>query len=340
MTKGHAAMKHFIGLDAHSKTCMFVAVDGRGRQTMAQRVKTGEKAILDVVRSFSGKKALTFEESHLSKWLYTLLKPEVDDLVVCDPAYVYRKKGPKDDYPDTLHLAQQLRGNFLEPVFHEDNFFSDLRNEVSAYVDLVRDSVRLKNRYKALFRGEAIETKGSKIYRLEDRIKEISSQSARFVAEGLFKRIEIFEEQRALYSSRFEEYAGKYPEIRCLATIPGIAETRASIIAAIVCSPRRFENKHRFWAYCMLVKYDKRSDDCSYGKEKTRGNRILKDVFMGAAESVLQKGNALKQIYDDTKSKGLDHRAAKKNLARRIAAIALAVMKRRSPYKEQENIET
>lgn len=188
-------MKHFIGLDAHSKTCMFVVVDGRGRQTMAQRVKTGEKTILGVVRSLLGKKALVFEESHLSKWLYTLLKPEVDNLVVCDPAYVYRKKGPKDDYPDTLHLAQQLRGNFLEPVFHEDNFFSELRDEVSAYIDLVKDSVCLKNRYKALFRSEAHETNGSKIYRCEDRIQELSSQSAQFVAQGFFKRIQILEEQ-------------------------------------------------------------------------------------------------------------------------------------------------
>lgn len=333
-------MKHFIGLDAHSKTCMFVAVDGRGRQTMAQRVKTGEKTILNVVRSLPGKKALVFEESHLSKWLYTLLQPEVDDLVVCDPAYVARKKGPKDDYPDTLHLAQQLRGNFLERVFHESNFFSELRDEVSAYIDLVRDLVRLKNRYKALFRCEALETEGTKIYSREARIEELSSKTARFVASGLFKRIQIFDEERTLYHKRFNEYAAKYPEIRCLATIPGIAETRATIIAAIVCSPKRFENKFKFWSYCMLVKYDQRSDDCSYGKRQTPGNRILKDVFIGAAESVLQRGSELKRIYDNTRAKGSDHRAAKKNLARKIAAIALAVMKRKSPYKEQEKEET
>lgn len=307
---------------------------------MVQRVKTSEKTILSVVRSLSGKKALVFEESHLSKWLYALLTREVDNLVVCDPAYVHRKKGPKDDYPDTLHLAQQLRGNYLEPVFHEHNFFSELRDEVSAYMDLVEDLVSLKNRYKALFRCQAIDTEGSKIYSQEDRIKELSSNSTRFVAEGVFKRIGVLEDEKALYQERFKEYTNRYTEIRCLATIPGIAEIRASIIAAIVCSANRFENKHKFWAYCMLVKYDQRSDDQSYGKKKPPGNRILKDVFMGAAESVLQNADPLKRIYDDDRAKGLDHRASKKNLARKIAAISLAVMKRRSPYKEQENIET
>ena len=66
---------------------------------------------------------------------------------------------------------------------------------------------------------------------------------------------------------------------------------------------------------------------------------VLKNVFIGAAECVIQKGNPLKQIYDNARTKGLDHRAAKKNLARRIAAIALAVMKRKSPYQEREKIE-
>ena len=332
-------MKHFIGVDAHSKTSTFVSVDGKGRQTMVRIVKTSESELLKVVRSLSGKKALVFEESHLSKWLYTLFKSEVDNLVVCDPSYVNRKQGPKDDYPDTLHLAQQLRGNFLRAVFHEDNFFSELRFEVSAYLDLVRDLTRLKNRYKALFRCEAIETDGSRIYSEERRIKELSSQSNQYVATGLFQSLRLFEEHKALYRKRFKEYGEKYPEIGFLSTIPGIAETRASIIAAIVCSPQRFDNKHKFWAYCMLVKYTQRSDDRDYGKKNPRGNRVLKDVFMGAAESVLLKKSDLKEVYDEARAKGVDHRTAKKNLARKIAAIALAVMKRKGPYEEQKKVE-
>jgi len=114
-------MRNYIGLDAHSKTCMFVVLDAKGRQTAVQRIKTGESEIVRFVRSVKGKKALTFEESHLSKWLFTVLKDEVDELVVCNPAFVHRRRGSKDDYPDTLHLAQQLRGNFLTPVFHQDN---------------------------------------------------------------------------------------------------------------------------------------------------------------------------------------------------------------------------
>ena len=331
-------MHNYIGLDAHSKTCTFVVVDGRGRQTNYQRVKTGESEILKFLKSVNGSKSLVFEESNLSKWLYTLLKDEVDKLVVCDPAVVNRRRGPKDDYPDTLHLAQQLRGEFLTPVFHEDNFFSELRSVVGSYRDLVWDSIRLQNRYKALFRSEARETDGKKIYNDEERIQELSNETDRFVAGAIYKQLQLIKEQQEGYVKRFKEYEKKYSQIRALSSIPGIGEVRACTIAAIVCSAQRFENKFKFWAYCMLVKYNCMSDDTNYGKKKVPGNRTLKDVFMGAAQSVLDGESPLRSLYDEHRKRGLDHRAAKKNVARKIAAIALSVMRKGVHYREDYEV--
>lgn len=327
-------MQNYIGLDAHSKTCTFVVLNKQGRQTAFQHIKTGETEIKSFVESIRGSKALVFEEGNLSKWLYTILKDKVDELVVCDPMFVNARTGPKDDYPDAIHLAQQLRGNFLTPVFHDDNFFSELRSMVSSYMDLVRDTVRVQNRYKALYRAQATETEGRTIYRDEERIHELGNETDRFVARSLFAQLTILRGQKNEYVKRFQECEKKYPQISALSSIPGIGEVRACIIAAIVCSPRRFENKFKFWSYCMLVKYDCRSDDTSYGKKKTRGNRVLKDVFMGAAQTVLQGESPLRKYYDEQRAEEVDHRAAKKNVARKIAAIALSVMRRGKSYVE------
>jgi len=332
-------MRNYIGLDAHSKTCTFVVVDGKGRQTAYQRIKTGETEIVKFLRSVNGTKALTFEESTLSKWLYTVIKDEVDRLIVCDPAVVNRRRGPKDDYPDTLHLAQQLRGDFLTPVFHEDNFFSELRSIVSSYADLITDLGRMQNRYKALFRSEAHETKGRKIYGDEDRIKELSNETDRFVATDFFKRIQMLTKQKKEYVQLFREYASKNSQIRALSSIPGVKSLRACIIAAIVCSPKRFENKFKFWAYCMLVSKEFKSDDVTYAKKRVPGNRLLKAVFMGAAQSVLDFNEGpLRSFYDEQRKEGVDHKAAKRNLARKIAAIALAVMRTGVHYQERYEV--
>jgi hypothetical protein len=328
-------MRNYIGLDAHSKTCTFVVVDNKGRQTSYKRIKTGESEIIKFLDSIEGSKALTFEESNLSKWLYTIFKNKVDKLVICDPSVVNRRRGPKDDYPDTLHLAQQLRGDFLTPVFHEDNFFSNLRGIVSSYQDLVRDSVRIKNRYKALFRSEALDTAGKKIYNDEGRIKELRNETDQFVAHSFFNQLVLLKKEKAKYVALFKEYEKKHIPIHALSSIPGIGEVRACVIAAIVCSPSRFESKFKFWAYSMLVKYDCKSDGVSYGKQRVPGNRELKNVFMGAAENILKhKQKGLYEFYQKQIEKGLDHRAAKKNLARKIAAIALAVMRKGVHYQE------
>jgi len=213
-------MTHYIGLDAHSKTCVFVVLDETGRQVAYREVRTCETEIVKIVDSVSGKKELVFEEGNLSKWLYTLLKDKVDRLVICHPAYVNRRMGPKDDRPDAQHLAQQLRGNFLMPVYHEDNFFSELRAVVSAYSDLVKDTVRCQNRYKALFQSHGSNTEGMRMYRDKTRLKELGAESNRFIGEAIHEQIHLLKEQKKEFLSRFKEYEKAHREIGALSSLP------------------------------------------------------------------------------------------------------------------------
>ena len=329
-------MTHYIGMDAHSQTCTCVVVDKTGREILIRQIKTTESELLAFIRSIKskGKVALTFEECGISKWLHLLLYGEVDELIVCNPSYVSRRSGAKNDPADARHLAQQLRGGFLCAVFHEDNFFSDLRNIVSRYDDLVRDTVRLKNQYKALFRAEAKPTVGKGFFRDPDQITQLKSQTGQFVALGLFEHLKTAANEKKRYQKYFLENIGIHSQIQALATIPGISEVRANIIAAIVCSPGRFATKYKFWSYCKLVRQDKQSDGRSYGKVTLPGNSMLKNVFMGAAESAIKHDCDLRQYYDSMMAKGLPHKAAKKNVARKIAAISLALMKSSKVYKE------
>jgi hypothetical protein len=105
-------MDYYIGMDAHSKTSMFVVLNGKGQETKSQRINTSENEITKFLRSLKGKKHLTFEESQLSRWLHVVLKDQVDELIVCNPCFIAKKRGPKNDYSDAHHLAQQLRGGF------------------------------------------------------------------------------------------------------------------------------------------------------------------------------------------------------------------------------------
>lgn len=323
----------YIGLDGHCKTSTLVMVNRAGEMLNHEQINTCERDLLGFFRRLDGNKKLIFEESHLSQWFYALLKPEVDELVVCHPGYLGKKQGPKNDLRDALHLANELRCGHVVPVFHSPSRMMELRSLTSGYRDVVHEIVRAKNRYKALFRSEAIRTPGVSVYRTDERIKELSRKVDQFVAQRLFDQIQYLGEQKKLYIEEFKKNIKKHPDINRLTTIPGIDCIRANIIATMICSAHRFQNKHKLWAYSMLVKHQQVSDGKSYGAIKIPGRTELKEAFIGAAESNLMMiESPLRNYYDVLREKGIEHQNAKMSLARKIAAICLAILKKKKPY--------
>lgn len=327
--------QYYIGMDAHSKTCTFVVLNAKGQEVAKQQVNTTETEILKFVESIDGEKHLTFEECQLARWLHVVLKDQVDELIVCNPCFISKKQGPKNDYSDAFHLAQQLRGGFLSPVFHEDSFLSDLRKVVTSYENLNGDLIRAKNRYKSLFTSRGIKVPGTKIFYSDTSPIEQLDEASKFVARRLLDQIQHITDVKCEYKIMFTKNMNTNPQIKALATIPGISAVRANIIAACVVDPRRFVNKNKYWSYCMLVRHDRQSDGKSYGKETIFGKAILKSVYMSAVNRLLEMDCGFKKFYDDQISKGRDHRAARKNVARKLAAVSLAVMKTGKPYQEQ-----
>ncbi len=327
-------MKHYIGLDAHSATCTFVVQDEVGNVTHRTVVKTSEGTLLGFLGTLPGEKILAVEESHVSQWVYVLLHDKVDKLIVCNPCRLAKHQGPKTDYRDALRLANELRGNFLKAVYHDESHWIQLRVLVSGYSDLVSEITRTKNRLKAVFRSEILDTSDSKFYKSKDRAKELSHEHGRFVAESLFSQIEHLEEKKLEFKAIFTKNMKIYRPLKNLATVPGIDVVRANIIMAIVCMPHRFKSKYKFWAYCMLVRYFEISDGKVYGSRKIRARFELKSLFMGAAENAIQGENCLKDHYDAKRRAGVDHRGAKISVARLIAAAALSILKNNGKFDE------
>ena len=121
-----------------------------------------------------------------------------------------------------------------------------------------------------------------------------SNTSAKFVAERLFAQVEYLEEEKLKYLDLFRQNKKKYRPIRNLITIPGISLIRSNIITALVCQPSRFENKHKFWGYCMLVRHIQKSGGRIYGNKRVFGRRELRDCFLGAAETAMRGKTSLR----------------------------------------------
>lgn len=326
-------MNYYIGLDAHSSTCTAVVVDERGEQKLRDTFPTTEGNLINFISKISGEIHLTFEEATLAQWLYVTLIDQVDHLLVCNPVYVAKKQGAKTDYRDALHLAQELRTGHLKPVYHDESHWIELRVLTNNYLALVDDIVRAKNRLKAVFRAEVVDTNTSNFYENKDRARDLKNPNARFVAEALYDQIFSLEKLKSEYRDKFKKNLKKYKPVQNLTSVPGIDLIRASIITAVVCTPQRFKNKHQFWGYSMLVRHIQMSAGRIYGNKRVHGRKELRDIFLGAAESALRTETSLRDYYDTLRTRGVAHKEAKIATARKIASLCLCLLKNNDTFK-------
>jgi hypothetical protein len=72
----------YIGLDVHQATIVVAVMDSTGKLVMESILETEAATILQFFAGLRGTLAVTFEEGTWSVWLYDLLNPHVDKLVV------------------------------------------------------------------------------------------------------------------------------------------------------------------------------------------------------------------------------------------------------------------
>jgi transposase len=306
---------------------MVVARITKKRNTPHVRdVQSNIKDLQVYLDHIKGTKILTFEETTPAHWLFTQLRDTVDEIIVCDPRRnKLLSEGPKTDPIDAKKLAELLKGGYVKAVYHEDHHFIYLRKLVSGYQDVVVALVRLKNQRSAILRSvgkgkrEAIEEKG------EDQ----------FVFESNARLIAVCEAEIAHYKAEFERLCKKHEVLRNLKTIPGIGTISAVKIAAYVVDARRFKVKGKFHSYCGLIRHDRISGGKKYGTRKPNYNRTLKQVFDAAAVSIIgaKSSNSLYGYYRYLlEEKHCAEHNARRGLSRRVATIALSVMKSGKPY--------
>ena len=147
----------YIGLDVHQATISVAVMDSKGKLIMESILETKAATILEFLAGLRGTLSVTFEEGTWAAWLYDVLKPHVDKLVVCNPRKnALLKDGNKSDRIDAHKLADRLRRNDLKPVYHGETGVRTLRELARSYLTIVKDLTRVMNRLKALYRSWAI----------------------------------------------------------------------------------------------------------------------------------------------------------------------------------------
>jgi transposase len=313
---------HYIALDWAQDNMAIARMTKISDKVTAFEGPTDLAGLRNFLRTLEGSKILMIEECTGSQWLYTELNSEVDKILVCDP---HRNRllieGPKTDKIDAKKLVRLLRANLVKEVYHSGNDLIHVRKIVSAYTDLVKLGVRLKNQRSAVFRSLGKDHKND---------KETKSSTEDFILKGIDRSIEIYEQDKERYEKEFRNLAKKHKVIRLIQDLPGIGPITAVALVAYVVDAKRFRSKGSFLSYCGLIRHDRISGGRSYGTKRPRFCPAVKQVFKIAALAAIQDGRTsfIRDYYLYLqKEKKLSEFDARHAVARRIAVIAYGMLK-------------
>jgi hypothetical protein len=155
----------YIGMDVHKEAIVIAVRNTQGHVVMQSIVETKASSILQFIRGLQGELHVTWEEGTWAAWLYDLLKPHVQQVLVCNSRRnALLKEGSKNDKVDAGKLADLLRTGMLRPVYHGEHGLRTLRELARTYQTLSQDLNRVMNRLKALYRGWGIACGGTQVY--------------------------------------------------------------------------------------------------------------------------------------------------------------------------------
>jgi transposase len=336
----------YIGLDVHQATISVAVLDSAGKLVMEAILETKAETILQFIHGLRGSLHVTLEEGTCAAWLHDVLKPHVAHVLVCDPRKnALIKAGNKSDRIDARKLADLLYLDKLHPVFHGETGNRVLKELARSYLALTRDTTRVMNRLKALYRSWAIPCAGQRVYAPRYR----SEWLAKISEAGVHRRAEIYYQQFDALRSLREQVrrdllaeGRKHKAMKLLRQIPSIGPIRAALLIALMQTPHRFRTKRQLWAYCGLALKTSTSGEYRIveGQLKrskkflairglnTNHNHDLKNIFKGAATRAAAVPGPFQEFHAGLVARGMKPTMARLTLARKIAAITLIVWKK------------
>jgi transposase len=247
----------YIGLDVHQATISVAVKDPTGKLVMECILETKASTILEFFAGLRGSLSVAFEEGTSAAWLYDLLKPHVARVVVFNPRKTaLLKHGNKNDRIDAGKLADLLRLDSLEPVYHGQSGVRTLRELARSYLTIVKDLSRVKNRLKALYRSWAIPSGGRDVYYTRHRsqwLEKIPQAGTRRRAEHLYLQLDMLQHVRQQARREFLAESRKHTITAKLRKIPSFGPIRSALAVALIQTPHRFRSKRQLWKYSGLA---------------------------------------------------------------------------------------
>jgi transposase len=332
-----------LALDVHARHCVLGAMAEDGRWLGEGSCPTQAEALLQLVRSVRApQKRLTFEEGSMSLWLCDVLRPVVDELLVCDPrenALIGRSARKRDEW-DVRSLCRLYRLGELKAVWHSPEAHRrELQLAAEHYVELRGKVVRCKNTLKAWYRRSGVMVSDtSTVYSQQGRqrwLPQLPEGTRRLSALGHYAVLDSLVAALQQAWQQVKSLGTQCPEIERFTAMPGVGPICAHLFSAFAGCPKRFATKQQLWRYSKLGITDRSSDGKPLGYQRLDrcGNSRLKDLSYQIWKGAITHGdNEIKDFYQQSVERTGDKRHARLNTQRKVLATLWSLWRHEAPY--------
>ena len=207
-----------------------------------------------------------------------------------------------------LKLFRNIKGN---------NFNMEKAQKL---LDLAKSSVYSGNAYDE--RAYVIQSHIRAIRFLKSEITSVENRMA-----------ELFNQSPSLTKEEEKEITDIIDNLR---TIPGVSDKTLFTIMGECGNLDRFKNIDAFIGYLGLYPTLEQSGNTTkYGKLAKRGSKLAKKALYQAAVAAIRHNKEMNKLYCDKVSQGRAKKEALVIVARKLAAVILAVYKHNTPYNPQ-----
>jgi len=289
------------------------------------------------------------EEGNQSDWLFEVLSPHATNTLVVQPEGTKRRQ--KSDRADAERLARLARrGEPGSLIYKAPNRLTGLRHATKAYATAQKDLIRCRARLKLMMQSRGLHAPTvelldpAKRTRWVEQLPEGMRERAKILGLMVDGMHEANTEARKLLLAESRPVKA----IRWVKSVPGFGPIRAAQVVSTIISPHRFRTKRQLWAYSRLAVlarssndwipngrggFERRQHELVLGLNRN-GSGVLKQAFVGAAQQIIthMADHPLHDGYARRIQGGMKPSSARLTLARKLAAITLAVWKKEELY--------
>jgi transposase len=334
----------YAALDLHSGRSVLGSMDHDGQWLGWSRFRTEPEELQRQVRALGSEVRLTLEASALTRWAVALLRPLVEELIVCEPRHnrLIAANPSKHDEQDVADLCLLLRLGKLQEVWMGQDRQRQIHRELVYELLNWRDAQReLKALLKARYRQWGVlRVEGTGVFSRtlrENYLRQLPGEEETRMLRRLYAQHDHALEQWQETLREVRRVGRQFWEIAQFKKVPGIGEIGAHVFSAIIEEPGRFGSRQKLIKYARLAITDRSSDGkpLGYKRLERRGHRELKTLSYHAWRTACKSttaDNAVQRFYRQSLERIHDVRHARLNTQRKILEALWRLWLRHEPF--------